>query len=52
MHNGQTEGWMDGGDYNIPFPFLKKCGDKNMLLKKPSYLDAFICFGAQIQFDN
>ena len=28
--DGRMDGQTDGGDYNIPFAFLKKRGDKNM----------------------
>ena len=26
--DGRTDGRTEGGDYNIPLAFLKKCGDK------------------------
>ena len=32
--DGRTDRQTDGGDYNIPFAFLKKRGDKNELSKR------------------
>ena len=32
MDGRQTEGQTDGGDYNIPFAFLKKRGDNQCIM--------------------
>ena len=34
--DGRTDGQTDGGDYNIPFAFLKKRGDNNVNQKNYS----------------
>ena len=34
--DGQTDGWMDGGDCNIPDAFLKKRGDNKFWFSRIS----------------
>ena len=46
MEDSQTDGRTDGGDYNIPFAFLKKRGDKYRdTLVKQSFYFAKVCDG-------
>ena len=46
LTDGRTDRRTDGGDYNIPFAFLKKRGDKYRdTLVKQSFYFAKVCDG-------